>query len=50
MSYSPALVSREVPSALQSLTSVFEMGTGVASMLLSPVSFLEINVDDLNIN
>ena len=39
MSYSPMLVSRIVPSALQSLTSVFEMGTGVSSMLLSPVSF-----------
>ena len=28
--------SRQVSSALRSLTSVFEMGTGVASPLLSP--------------
>ena len=28
--------SRQVSSALQSLTSVFEMGTGVSSALLSP--------------
>ena len=26
----------QVPSALESLTSVFGMGTGVASLLLSP--------------
>jgi hypothetical protein len=29
-------VSRAVPSALQGLTSVFEMGTGVAPVLYSP--------------
>ena len=29
-------VSRQVSSALESLTSVFEMGTGVTSLLLSP--------------
>jgi hypothetical protein len=29
-------VSRAVPSALKSLTSVFEMGTGVSSSLLPP--------------
>ena len=29
-------VSHQVPSALRSLTSVFEMGTGVASPLYSP--------------
>lgn len=31
--------SRQVSSALESLTSVFEMGTGVSSPLLSPDSF-----------
>ena len=30
------MVSHAVPSALRSLTSVFGMGTGVASLLLSP--------------
>ena len=29
-------VTTQVPSALKSLTSVFEMGTGVASSLASP--------------
>ena len=32
--------SRQVSSALESLTSVFEMGTGVSSPLLSPDSLL----------
>ena len=32
--------SRQVSSALRSLTSVFEMGTGVTSLLLSPDSSL----------
>ena len=31
-------VPRQVSSALESLTSVFEMGTGVSSPLLSPDS------------
>ena len=35
-------VARQVPSAFGSLTSVFEMGTGVASQLLSP-DFLLVN-------
>lgn len=35
-SYSPTLVSRAVPSAQWNLTSEFEMGSGVASTLLSP--------------
>ena len=33
-------VARQVSSALQSLTSVFGMGTGVSSVLLSPDFFL----------
>ena len=32
--------SRQVSSALRSLTSVFEMGTGVSSLLLSPDLFV----------
>ena len=36
MTYSPTLVSRAVPSAQWNLTSEFEMGSGVASTLLSP--------------
>ena len=34
--YSPTLVARAVPSAQWNLTSEFEMGSGVASTLLSP--------------
>lgn len=34
--------SRAVPSALKSLTSVFEMGTGVTSSQLPPEKFLQI--------
>ena len=34
--YSPALVSRAVPSARAGLTSEFGMGSGVTSMPLSP--------------
>gem|GEM_PF-2059185 len=34
--------SRAVPSALKSLTSVFEMGTGVSSSPLPPEKFLQI--------
>jgi hypothetical protein len=33
------LVSKAVPSALESLTAVFEMGTGVASPLSPPENF-----------
>src|SRR6056297_3948060 len=41
--------ARQVPSAQRSLTSVFEMGTGVASVPLSP-DFDISKYDRLNIN
>ena len=41
--------SHQVSSALRSLTSVFEMGTGVASPLLSPDFHIEGVPSKLNI-
>jgi hypothetical protein len=35
-------VTTQVPSALESLTAVFGMGTGVSSPLSSPESFIQL--------
>jgi hypothetical protein len=39
-------VSSQVPSALESLTSVFGMGTGVSSLLSPPYAIVLVNPPD----